>query len=342
MKIEFSKLRIGAGALLLLLAAVLVFPAAAQDIRRNPDGSVNPSASAVNEQKLLNQLGQIDGRVSIPAARAGVLIQPAGREWREFHEVTLRWIGGIAILGMLAILVIFYLSRGMVRLEAGRSGRTIVRFNAFERGVHWMTATCFIILAISGLNITFGRPLLLPLLGPETFTAWSQWAKYAHNFLSFPFTLGVVLIFLMWLAGNIPNRVDVNWVRHGGGIVGNEHPPAKRFNAGQKMIYWIVVLGGGLAAATGYLLMFPFYVTDIAGMQTAQVIHSVVAMLFIAAMLGHIYIGTLGMEGAFEAMGTGEVDVNWAKQHHSLWLQEEEARGHVHGPGARPAATPAE
>jgi formate dehydrogenase subunit gamma len=342
MKIEFSKLRIGAGALLLLLAAVLVFPAAAQDIRRNPDGSVNPSASAVNEQKLLNQLGQIDGRVSIPAARAGVLIQPAGREWREFHEVTLRWIGGIAILGMLAMLVIFYLSRGMVRLEAGRSGRTIVRFNAFERGVHWMTATCFIILAISGLNITFGRPLLLPLLGPETFTAWSQWAKYAHNFLSFPFTLGVVLIFLMWLAGNIPNRVDVNWVRHGGGIVGNEHPPAKRFNAGQKMIYWIVVLGGGLAAATGYLLMFPFYVTDIAGMQTAQVIHSVVAMLFIAAMLGHIYIGTLGMEGAFEAMGTGEVDVNWAKQHHSLWLQEEEARGHVHGPGARPAATPAE
>jgi formate dehydrogenase subunit gamma len=342
MSIQFSKLRVGAGALLLLLIAVLALPAAAQDIRRNPDGSVNPSASAVNEQKLLNQLGQIDGRVSIPAARAGVLIQPAGREWREFHEVTLRWIGAIAILGMLAVLTLVYLSRGMVRLEAGRSGRTIVRFNAFERGVHWMTATCFIILAISGLNITFGRPLLLPLLGPETFTAWSQWAKYAHNFLSFPFTLGVVLIFLMWLAGNIPNRVDVTWVRQGGGIVGNEHPPAKRFNAGQKMIYWIVVLGGGLAAATGYLLMFPFYVTDIAGMQTAQVVHSVVAMLFIAAMLGHIYIGTLGMEGAFEAMGTGEVDVNWAKQHHSLWLKEEEARGHVHGPGTRPAATPAE
>jgi formate dehydrogenase subunit gamma len=342
MRIQFSKLRVAAGALLLLLAAAFAFPAAAQDIRRNPDGSVNPSASAVNEQKLLNQLGQIDGRVSIPAARAGVLIQPAGRDWRAFHEVTLRWIGAVAILGMLALLVIFYLSRGMVRLEAGRSGRTIVRFNAFERGVHWMTATCFIILAISGLNITFGRPLLLPLLGPETFTAWSQWAKYAHNFLSFPFTLGVVLIFLMWIGGNIPNRVDVNWVRKGGGIVGHEHPPAKRFNAGQKVIYWIVVLGGGLAAATGYLLMFPFYVTDIAGMQTAQVIHSVVAMLFIAAMLGHIYIGTLGMEGAFEAMGTGDVDVNWAKQHHSLWLKEEEARGHVHGPDARPAATPAE
>lgn len=340
MRIQFSRIRIFAGVLLLLLVAALAFPAAAQQAQRNPDGSVNPTASAVNEQKLLQTLGQIDGRVSIPAQRAGVLIQPAGREWRDFHEVTLRIIGAVAIVGMLALLVIFYLWRGMVRLEAGRSGRTLVRFNAFERGVHWMTATCFVILAISGLNITFGRPLLLPLLGPETFTAWSQWAKYAHNFLSFPFTLGVVLIFLMWIAGNIPNRVDFQWLKAGGGIVGQEHPPAQRFNAGQKLIYWIVVLGGGAAAATGYLLLFPFYVTDIAGMQIAQVIHSVVAMLFIAAMLGHIYIGTIGMEGAFEAMGTGEVDVNWAKQHHSLWLDEEQARARE--TQARPAATPAE
>ena len=171
------------GAVLLLVAAYVPGgrPAGAAQSGR----SVNPTASAVNEQKLLQTLGQIDGRVSIPAQRAGVLIQPAGREWRDFHEVTLRIIGAVAIIGMLALLVIFYLWRGMVRLEAGRSGRTLVRFNAFERGVHWMTATCFVILAISGLNITFGRPLLLPLLGPETFTAWSQWAKYAHNFLSF-------------------------------------------------------------------------------------------------------------------------------------------------------------
>jgi len=340
MRIELSHVRVAAGALLLLLVAVLASPSAAQRVDRNADGSVNPTASAVHEQQLLQQLGQIDGRVTIPAQRAGVLIQPAGREWRQFHEVTLRIIGAVAILGMLAVLVIFYLWRGMVRLEAGRSGRTIVRFNAFERAVHWMTATCFIILAISGLNITFGRPLLLPLLGPDTFTAWSQWAKYAHNFLSFPFTLGVVLIFLIWIAGNIPNRVDFRWLKAGGGIVGHEHPPAQRFNAGQKAVYWIVVLGGGVTAATGYVLMFPFYVTDIAGMQSAQIVHAVVAMLFIAVMIAHIYIGTIGMEGAFEAMGTGDVDVNWAKEHHSLWLEQEQAR--TNAPQPRPAATPAE
>ena len=300
---------------------------------------VNPTASSVTEQQLLQESARIQGRVSIPDQRSSVLMQPAGRDWREFRNVTLRWIGGIAILGMIALIVIFYLIRGMVRLEGGRAGRTIVRFSAFERFVHWMTATCFIVLAISGLNVTFGRPLLLPLIGFENFSEWSLWAKYAHNFVSFPFTIGVVLIFLMWIAGNVPNKVDVDWLKRGGGIVGHDHPPAYRFNAGQKTIYWIVVIGGGLVAATGYQLMFPFYLSGIEGMQLAQIVHSVVAMLFVAAMLAHIYIGTIGMEGAFEAMGSGTVDVNWAEEHHKLWLEEQNARA-----GARPypAATAAE
>ncbi len=329
------------GAVMLGLAVANVTPALAQQ-----PSSVNPTASAVNEDQLLRQLQQLQGRVSIPDAKSGTLIQPAGRDWRAFHQETLPLIGAIAILGMLIALVLFYLIRGMVKIEAGRTGRTVVRFNALERFVHWMTATCFIILAISGLNITFGKQLLLPLIGPEAFTAWSQWAKYAHNYLSFPFTIGVVMICLIWIAGNIPNRVDVEWVKRGGGIVGRDHPPAYRFNAGQKMIYWIVVIGGTLMAASGYVLMFPFYGTDIATMQLAQSVHGIVAVLFVAAMLGHIYIGTIGMEGAFEAMGTGEVDVNWAKEHHALWLQQEQART---GPNqsesqarARAAATPAE
>jgi formate dehydrogenase subunit gamma len=290
---------------------------------------VNPRASSVNEQQLLQEFDRIQGRVSIPDQRSGVLEQPAGREWREFRNVTLRWIGGISILGMLAALVIFYLTRGMVRLE-------------IERFVHWMTATCFIVLAISGLNITFGRPLLLPLIGFEAFSEWSQWAKYAHNYLSFPFTIGVVLIFLMWIVGNIPSKVDLEWMKRGGGLVGHDHPPAYRFNAGQKAIYWIVVVGGGLVAASGYQLMFPFYLSGIEGMQLAQIVHSVVAVLFVAAMLAHIYIGTIGMEGAFEAMGSGTVDINWAKEHHSLWLEEQNARTGANAAQPQPTVTAAE
>ena len=307
--------------------AILVLMAAAAPILAQQPTSVDPNADAVKEQQLLQQLQRIQGLGTIPDTKSYVIEQPMGRKWRQFHEVWLHWIGAIAVLGMLAVLIIFYLVRGMVRMESGRSGINIVRFSAFERFVHWMTATCFVILALSGLNITFGKDVLLPLMGPSTFSTWSLAAKYAHNFISFPFTLGVILIFFMWLAGNIPNKVDVAWFKRGGGIIGRDQPPAERFNGGQKGVYWVVVLGGTAVAISGYLLMFPFFGTTIAGMQLAQVVHGVVAVLFIAAMLAHIYIGTVGMEGAFEAMGKGTVDLKWAEEHHSLWLQEEQARG---------------
>jgi formate dehydrogenase subunit gamma len=330
-----AQIRFAALALAVVLLVGISAPVTAQQATQ-----VNPTASAVKEEQLLQELQRVQGRITIPDTKESVLIQPAGRDWRTFHEVTLRWIGAISILGMLLLLVGFFLFRGMVRIERGRSGRTIVRFNAFERFVHWMTATCFIILAISGLNITFGKPLLLPLMSPGAFTTWSQALKYAHNYLSFPFTFGVILMFLMWIGGNIPSKLDVDWVKRGGGLVGDDHPPAPRFNAGQKMIYWIVVLGGSAVAISGYILMFPFYGTGIAGMQLAQIVHGVVAVLFVAVMLAHIYIGTLGMEGAFEAMGSGEVDVNWAKEHHSLWF-EQEMSGEQPGRAA-PRPTPAE
>jgi formate dehydrogenase subunit gamma len=285
----------------------------------------DPNANAVHEQQLLQEFGRIRGLGTIPDVKSYTIEQPMGRTWRAFHEVWLHWIGYIAVLGTIALLAIFYFVRGQVKIDSGRSGVAITRFSGFERFVHWMTATCFIILALSGLNVTFGKEVLLPLIGPDAFSVWSLAAKYAHNFLSFPFTLGIILIFLMWLRGNIPNRVDVEWVKRGGGIVGHDHPPAYRFNAGQKAVFWMVVLAGTAVAVSGYLLIFPFYVTAIFGMQIAQMAHGVIAVLFVAGILAHIYIGTIGMEGAFEAMGEGHVDLNWAKEHHSLWLEEEGA-----------------
>ncbi len=331
----YARIRQLAGALCLLAIVLAAIPAVAQQ-----PTSVNPTASAVKEQQLLDQFNKVQGRISIPDTRESVLEHPQGRDWRQFHEVTLRWVGGIAIIGMLVLIIVFYLWRGMIRIERGRSGRKIVRFGPFERFVHWMTATCFIIQAVTGANITFGKPLLLPLIGPNAFSAWSQWAKYAHNFLSFPFTLGVILIFFMWIAGNIPNRVDVEWVKRGGGLVGHDHPPAYRFNAGQKAIYWIQVIAGTALVISGSVLIFPFYGTTIGGMELAEIVHGVIAMLFMAVMLAHIYIGTIGMEGAFEGMGEGTVDLNWAIEHHRLWVEEE--RAGQGGTVAHAPPTPAE
>src|SRR5712675_2162504 len=158
MATHLTRIRFIVGAL--ALAFIVAFAAPVNAQQRNPDNSVNPTASAVNESQLLNELSRISGRCTIPDQKACTIEQPAGRDWRHFHEVTLRWIGAAAILGVLALLIIFYLWRGMVRIESGRSGVRIVRFNVFERTAHWMTATCFVILAISGLNITFGKPLL--------------------------------------------------------------------------------------------------------------------------------------------------------------------------------------
>jgi formate dehydrogenase subunit gamma len=301
---------------------------------------VNPTASAAKEEQLLQQLRQVEGRITIPDQRAQVLEQPAGRDWRRFDQGTLIWVGGVAILGMIGLLAIFYLARGTIPIEGGRSGARVLRFNAMERFMHWLTASCFIVLALTGLNITVGKWLILPWLGAEAFAALSLWGKYAHNYLAFPFMFGLLFTLVVWLKDNIPGKIDVEWLRRGGGIVGHDHPPSRRFNAGQKLIYWAVILGGGALSVTGLLLLFPFAGTGIADMQLAQMIHAIIAVLLIAVMIAHIYIGTLGMEGAYEAMSTGEVDLNWAKQHHNLWVQEEGAAGRATGGGK--LAVPAE
>jgi formate dehydrogenase subunit gamma len=320
------------------LMVLFAHPAAAQL-------SFKPTAEAVQEDKLLNALKEgdkISGRISIPDAMAANLIQPAGRDWRDFHRSKLPIIGGVVILGTLALLAIFFMVRGRIRIHRGRSGKTILRFASFERFTHWLTASCFVVLALSGLNVSFGRILILPLFGADAFSTMSAWAKLAHNYLAFPFMLGIVIMFLIWVRDNIPGKIDLEWFKQGGGVLfKGKHPPAKRFNAGQKGIFWIVIIGGALMSLSGWYMLFPYLPANVTDLQFWTVIHAVIAMLFIAAMLAHIYIGSVGMEGAFDAMGTGEVDLNWAKEHHSLWAEEQQGKGHAPS-GGTPRAMPAE
>ncbi len=298
-----------------------------------------PTDQSVKEQQLLEALkpgGIVSGRVSIPDQRSANLIQPEGRDWQDFRRGPLATTGAIAILGMILLLAIFLVVRGRIRIEKGFSGRTVTRFASFDRFVHWVTASCFIVLALSGLNITFGKTLIAPLLGENAFGSLSAAGKFAHNYLAFPFMAGVVLMFLIWVKDNIPNKLDLDWIKAGGGILKKGvHPPAKRFNAGQKGIFWIVYHRRALMSISGWHLLFPS--ESIGELQFQARLHGVFAMLFIAVMIAHIYIGSVGMEGAFDAMGTGEVDENWAREHHSLWLEEERKKAGKAPAGAVPA-----
>jgi formate dehydrogenase subunit gamma len=332
----FARIRLFFAAVALLTIAAAV-PVQAQKL--GPDGAPNPTASVVDQGTLLKQAPRIEGRIDIPDSKAAVLIQPAGRTWDYFHEVLLHWGGAIVILGTIVLLGLAYLIVGRVRIAAGRSGQKILRFKAFERFSHWLTAVSFVILGLTGLNITFGKILLLPVVGPDAFSEISEVAKYLHNFASFAFMGGLVLITVIFFRDNLLERVDIDWLKQGGGFIKSKHAPAGRFNLGEKLVYWFSVAAGVAVSVSGLLLLFPFYGTDIADMQLAQVVHAVVAILFVALILGHIYIGTLGMEGAFEAMGSGEVDLNWAKEHHDLWLAKQVASETRQG---EPSSTPAE
>jgi len=339
--------------LVLLLAVAAGTPAQAQ---LDPSRTVPPEALAGGSVpgNTLGSSSDADfwravrtgdqGYVSIPNKQAGVLVQSYGESWREFRNALLKVYGAWALLGMVGLLALFFLLRGRVRIQAGRSGRRIVRFDGLDRFAHWVTASSFVILALTGMNVLWGRYLLLPLIGPDVFSAITIAGKYAHNFVAFPFMIGLALMLVLWVGHNIPNRYDLGWLLRGGGLFSkHSHPHAKKFNAGQKILFWIVILGGISISLSGIALMFPFEthlwgktlgfaadlgldvptdITPMMEMQLNSIWHAVVAVALIAVILGHIYIGTIGMEGAFEAMGSGRVDENWAKEHHDLWVAE--------------------
>lgn len=310
----------------LLLAAAPVFPQTSP-AAPPPAAGATPTAESVNERALFARDDQIRGRVTIPDPKATFLEQPQGRTWRSFHERVLPWIAGLAILLMLVALFAFYMIKGPVRLDPGdRSRRKIRRFAAHERFAHWLIAVSFLVQAVTGLNYVFGKRLLLPIMSPDAFATWTQWAKYLHMTVAWAFMLGWVIVFVIWVRDNLPIREDWTWLRSFGGFFSGRRVSSGKFNAGQKIMFWSVFVGGLLMIGSGLALMFPIGAVDVNGMQVANSLHALIAVFFIAGILAHIYIGSIGMEGAFDAMGHGDVDLAWAEHHHDLWVREERER----------------
>jgi len=301
----------------------------------------------------------VQGQVSIPDKKAGILVDSSGEAWRNLRNGPLPKYGAWALGGIVGLLALFYLLRGRIRIDHGWSGRTIERFNDVERMGHWLLAVSFIILGLTGLNVLYGRYVVLPVVGKEAFAAISMTAKWLHNYVAFAFMLGLLMTFVMWVRYNIPHPRDLYWLALGGGMfVKGVHPPAKKFNAGQKILFWLIILGGTSIALSGLQLMLPYEFPMFAKtfvflngfgfdlpttltinqeQQYAATWHGIMALFLMVVVIAHIYIGSIGMEGAFQAMGSGQVDVNWAKEHHGLWVEEVEERRRREGAGARPA-----
>ena len=311
------------------LAAVFAVVALVATAAPMAEAQVNPTQSSVNEDSMFEALGgtgTVSGRVTIPDRASGNLIAPDNKGWAVLQGRTLQTLSIVAVVGMIALLALFYALRGKIRIDSGFSGRKILRFNAVERFAHWTLASTFIILALSGLNLIIGRTVIMPVVGESAFGTLSALGKIAHNYLAWPFMASLVLVLLLWVIHNVPNRLDWQWLKMGGGILQKGvHPPARKFNAGQKLIFWAVIVGGALLSWSGIMLLFPGELASAADWQFFQIIHALVAAGLSALVIAHIYIGSVGMEGAFDAMGSGEVDENWAKEHHSLWVEEVKA-----------------
>ncbi len=347
-----TKLFLGALALALPLAGTQAqqAPPAAADAKGPPAGFVapaEPKPDESNAQRNKTQPGNNapfwrsvksqEGFTTLPGLEKGLLIQPvvdypgsapttAGEAWRNVRN---QWIipygGALFFLAALAIGLFYWRHGPFGHAEGGgvsEGTKKIERFTYFERAAHWSNATAFVILAVSGLVMAFGKFILLPLMGPTLFGWLSYALKTAHNFAGPLFAVSLVVVIVTFIRDNLPAKGDLTWLLKGGGMFSGNEVPSHRFNAGEKVIFWGGVFVLGLTVVGSGLVLDKLVpgIADTRGnMQVAHMVHAIAAVLMMTLFLGHIYLGTIGMKGAFNAMRTGIVDDAWAKEHHEHW-----------------------
>ena len=288
-----------------------------RSVRNRAATAPDPELRKVPTQALVQDLWQqvqggqsdITGRTQSQGVDAGILINTRGEQWRNFRMQTLVPYAGYLLAGVLIIIVLFYVVRGRIVIEGGRSGIKVLRFSLSQRTVHWVVAITFVLLAVTGIILLFGRFALKPLLGGEIFSIVATATKTIHDYVGPVFGVALVMQFFLFVRGNLPSfKVDLAWILKGGGLFGG-HASSYCYNAGEKMWFWLAMLGGLLVVATGLVLDFPIFGQDRGVMGFAHVVHTISAVVILAVALGHIYMGTIAVEGAFEGMATGYCDV---------------------------------
>lgn len=305
----------------------------------NAANAVNPRSGVWRDVR-----DGVKGYSSVKGEGAATLIQSGGNSWRDAKNSTLAKTLPWLIVAMLVLLLLYHLFHGRNRIDHELSGRKVKRWNGFERVVHWVTAITFIILAITGLSMMLGKAMLgwtiggSPIISKAAFAAWTQIAMQSHNLIGPVFCVGILLMIVMWVWHNIPNATDLKWFAKGGGLFGKAHPSAGRMNGGEKVWFWILATLGVVVCVSGVVMLAPMLgwtlpeaLSGRGAIQQANILHGLLAVIWTAVALGHIYIGTAGTEGAFEGMSTGYVSEEWARQHHDQWFNKIAAQGNADG-----------
>lgn len=314
--------------------------------------SSNPAAQAQQEQRVTQpgnnapMWGQVRsgnaGYTSLPGREMGVLVQSAGETWRQIRNGPITFYGGWLVVIVTLALAAFYFVKGPLKLHEKPTGRMIGRFSLAERWAHWVTGISFVVLAITGLVTLFGKHVLLPVIGYTLFSWLSALAKNLHNFIAPLFIASLLVFIVMFVKDNVYQKGDIGWLAKAWRMfVKGEHIPSWRFNMGEKVYFWIGVVGLCLTlGVTGLILLFPNFDQVRSTMQLASMVHAVAAMVMIVFALGHIYVGTIGVEGAYRNMADGVTDEAWAKEHHELWYNEVKGGAKSAPGGAVPAGAP--
>jgi len=272
-------------------------------------------------------------------------IQNGGENWRSLRNGPVAGIMPWVMAFGLVVLGAVFTFVGPHRVEAV-TGRKVPRWAAWERAMHWFVAVTFIVLAITGLSLLFGRAVLIPLLGHSGFSAWAIFSKWLHNIVGPFFSAGILLMIIVWIRNNIPKAVDMEWFKRGGGLITKEHVSAEKLNGGEKVWFWFIVIAGSAVCITGLIMDFPNFGQSREAMQISNIIHAVLGIIWITFAFGHIYLGTVGASGALEGMTSGYVSEEWAREHHDLWYEEVRTQatsaepgvasgGPAHGPAQR-------
>ena len=287
----------------------------------------NPATDLWRAVRQRDQAGT--GITQVTGVDSAVLINPYGDQWRRYRMEILLPVAGYMLLGAFLLTLTVYLARGKVRIRSGVSAQRLFRYEVYERILHWSMAVTFLFLAITGLVLLFGRTLLLPWMGQELFSYLASASKESHDFVAPLFLLLLILFCVRFIRRNIYQKGDLTWLLRGGGIFGKKHVPSNFFNMGEKCIFWMLILVGGIVAASGLVLLFPIFSQGREWLELSHIAHSIGAIVMTTVIIGHMYIGSIGMEGAIDGMKTGYCDLNWAREHHDLWAQQCEEKGKV-------------